>query len=482
MVRKVIAILMCALLTACQAGALAETALKLPSGLKVIEEEAFEGLPGPVRVECPEGLEEIGPRAFANSGVTEVVFPASLERISGNAFEGSSLTRVMAPVGSVGWLWAEAQGLLAALSAEVACDRSSAAIGESASWTATAAGGAGAYQYQFTLYRNGQLEYYGEFGGENRFTWTFTDPGSYTVTVLVTDDSDTVAAYSETLTVKAAGLVILGLEVDSSQFMTTETHTWRVNAAGGQRPYRYDYTLKRSGATVEAQSGSEKDTFSRTFFEGGSYTLTVRVTDASGASDTATQSFSVQTGSTAITGVVRIYLHCDSKGKAIRDLDHPGHYELMLDNGDKGIAFDDHVFNQPVFTFNSAGSSNAGMITVYDSSTMPWTGAQLYTFTFSTQASQVLSLLDTLLRETWLDADGETQTSYGGYRYPVVSGPCTRYAVKTSNCFTAVAAWCSTLGYGTLSDVVKQSSSYADYVAWKMYDKYGSYWKYEGVI
>ena len=62
--------------------------LTLPSSLKQIEAEAFMGNTSLDEVILPEGLESIGEKAFANSGVQRIYLPESLTDIAGDAFAG----------------------------------------------------------------------------------------------------------------------------------------------------------------------------------------------------------------------------------------------------------------------------------------------------------------------------------------------------------------------------------------------------------
>ncbi len=63
--------------------------LLLPSKLEVISAQAFEGDMSLDEVVLPEGIREIGPRAFANSSVTDINLPVSLETIADDAFDGA---------------------------------------------------------------------------------------------------------------------------------------------------------------------------------------------------------------------------------------------------------------------------------------------------------------------------------------------------------------------------------------------------------
>ena len=84
--------------------------LTLPEALLHIEDEAFYQDSSIEGVILPEGLESIGERAFAGTGVTSVQFPDSLSYIAEDAFEDTSLTDVTASPGSCGWNWAASHG------------------------------------------------------------------------------------------------------------------------------------------------------------------------------------------------------------------------------------------------------------------------------------------------------------------------------------------------------------------------------------
>ena len=64
--------------------------LRLPAGLQIIEEEAFEGTASQVII-IPEGCTTIGARAFADCPeLLYVVLPGSVTTVAENAFEGST--------------------------------------------------------------------------------------------------------------------------------------------------------------------------------------------------------------------------------------------------------------------------------------------------------------------------------------------------------------------------------------------------------
>ena len=79
--------------------------LTLPSSLKVIEEEAFCGDSSLDTVIVPEGVTEIGPRAFADSSLKEIRLPDSLTDIDATALDGVEGVTVTANEGSNAYKW-----------------------------------------------------------------------------------------------------------------------------------------------------------------------------------------------------------------------------------------------------------------------------------------------------------------------------------------------------------------------------------------
>ncbi|MGX8705105.1 MAG: hypothetical protein ACSW8J_00855, partial [bacterium] len=252
-----------------------------------------------------------------------------------------------------------------------------------------------------------------------------------------------------------------------------ETQTWYVVPRGGRSPYRYSYTLKRGTVTVASQEYGEKQSFVHTFFKPGDYTLNVRLRDASGNVSSEELSFEVRTGSASVSGVIRVYVDTDSSGVILENNAKTGHFELQIDNKTgKGVAFDNRLYDSPVFSFSS---TNGGTVKVFDSDYINRANAKLYTLAFDTTADKVDRLLYTILPSQYLNIASESESGKVHIYDSKIA-----YTIRTDNCFTTLAAWCSELGYDTLTGIVHDASSYTDYIAWRMYKKYGTHWKYVG--
>ena len=84
--------------------------LTLPAGTKVIEEEAFYGDQSIDEVVLPEGVEEIGPRAFEDSSINKVNLPDSLTEIAEDAFDLDDDIEISANEGSYAHEWLKERG------------------------------------------------------------------------------------------------------------------------------------------------------------------------------------------------------------------------------------------------------------------------------------------------------------------------------------------------------------------------------------
>ena len=64
-------------------------------GVEKISSSAFEGHKELVNVQLPQTIKSISDRAFANTGITEIIFPASLRDIGKEAFASCNLSAII---------------------------------------------------------------------------------------------------------------------------------------------------------------------------------------------------------------------------------------------------------------------------------------------------------------------------------------------------------------------------------------------------
>ena len=86
--------------------------LRIPENTKEIEDEAFLGDMSLDEVVIPDGVERIGERAFAESGLTKINLPSSLKSIADNAIDPRTDIEVAAQKGTVAYDWAVDKGFI----------------------------------------------------------------------------------------------------------------------------------------------------------------------------------------------------------------------------------------------------------------------------------------------------------------------------------------------------------------------------------
>ena len=111
MMKKRCTLLLCMALMLISIPALAENILRLPKGLKTLEDEAFFALQSADSVILPDGMETIGSKAFANSTVSSVYLPPSLTHIAADAFDDCDFLTASVRMDSYAQRWCEENGL-----------------------------------------------------------------------------------------------------------------------------------------------------------------------------------------------------------------------------------------------------------------------------------------------------------------------------------------------------------------------------------
>ena len=188
----------------------------------------------------------------------------------------------------------------------VKANKTTAGIGETITWTATATGGSGTLQYYFNLYKDGTKIKSQAYGTAKTFSYTPTEAGSYKVRVYVKDSAGTkVNKLSTAVTVTSAiAPAISSIKADKTSAAAGEKITWTAKASGGTGTLQYFFFLYKDGVKIKSRSYSTSNTFSYTPTEAGSYKVKVYVKDSAEAKSYKTSAaVTVTTGPLAIVSV-----------------------------------------------------------------------------------------------------------------------------------------------------------------------------------
>ena len=195
----------------------------------------------------------------------------------------------------------------------VTANKSSATVGQAITWTATAAGGSGTYQYCFYIFKDGAVVQKGSYGSAKTYTYTPTAPGSYTARAYVKIGSTSVNKMSGATTVTAAPLSITAVTANKTSAKTGETITWTATATGGSSALQYCFYLFKDGKILERGSYGTARTFSFTPDEPGTYTVRAYVKSGS-------ETVNLTSAGTAVKAAIYIdYVEVWSEDYAVYD-------------------------------------------------------------------------------------------------------------------------------------------------------------------
>ena len=353
---------------------------------------------------------------------------------------------------------------------------------DTVTWTAEGAGGTEPYQYGFKLYRGGELADTAAPSESGIYSFTFVKAGNYYVLAQLIDEAgQVVEARSDMLSVLLADLEVLDIDNPASELSIIRAYTWTAQAKGGEKPYEYRFVLSSGEETLYTREFSQKQTFSYTFFDAGTYTLAVEVRDSLGTqTDAYVESFNVANSNVTIKGIVRIYVPINPSTGNVDD-SKTGHYELQINNTNgTEFAFGDRVYHNPVFSFHStSGEGSLGIVSMFDGDRVLMHNTKLYTWSFDSTPAKLKEFMITNMEKLYLDTENRVETEEQ-VDYNIKTGPFRYYVINESNCFTAVATWASWMG----SDRLKQeiTGNYKDYIAPAMFHKLGKYWTYVGEL
>ena len=141
---------------------------------------------------------------------------------------------------------------------DLQADRETAAPGDTVTWTVSADGGTGEFQYCFYLFLNGTVAERREYGETDHESFTLETPGEYSVKAYVKDSAGTTEELTGgTVTVSPAPITAT-LQADRETGEMGETVTWTVSAEGGWGKYRYRFCVLREGnAELESEYGED---------------------------------------------------------------------------------------------------------------------------------------------------------------------------------------------------------------------------------
>ena len=276
------------------------TNVTIPNSVTVIRDYAFALCLSLTGVTIPNIVTEIGYGAFWNcTNLTSVTIPKSVMVIGEGAFDDcESLTDVYYGGTQADWgkisfapdndTLSEANihfTVQALTVSSVKANKTSALTGESIKWTATASGGTGDLQYCFYIYRDGTQVKKIAYSSSKSFSYSPTEPGSYTVKCFVKDGDGTVKnKTSAAVTVERGvqALTVSSVKANKSSALTGESIKWTATAAGGTGAYQYCFYLYRDGTQVKKVAYNASNTFSYSPTAPGSYTVKCFVKDGDG--------------------------------------------------------------------------------------------------------------------------------------------------------------------------------------------------------
>ncbi len=174
---------------------------------------------------------------------------------------------------------APARAATALAVSSVKADKTSANVGSTVTWTATASGGSGTLKYYFNVYKDGTKVASRAYSAANTFSYTPAEAGNYKVRVYVKDaDGTKVSKLSAAVTV--APLALSSVKADKTSANVGEAVTWTASASGGTGTLKYYFILYKDGSRIATRSYSTAKTFSYTPSEAGTYKVRVYVKDA----------------------------------------------------------------------------------------------------------------------------------------------------------------------------------------------------------
>ena len=169
-------------------------------------------------------------------------------------------------------------------------NRTTAVLGDSITWTASATGGTGTLQYCFYVFKNGKVDVRGSFGTARTFTYAPAAAGTYTVRVYVKDSSGTTVSLDNAgaVTVSNTPLSLTGVTPSRTTVTVGESITWTAAASGGTGTIQYCFYVFKDGKISVRGAYSTAKTYTYTPTAAGTYTVRVYAKDGTGTAQNLT--------------------------------------------------------------------------------------------------------------------------------------------------------------------------------------------------
>ena len=169
-------------------------------------------------------------------------------------------------------------------------NRTTAVLGDSITWTASATGGTGTLQYCFYVFKNGKVDVRGSFGTARTFTYAPAAAGTYTVRVYVKDGSGTTVSLDNAgaVTVSNTPLSLTGVTPSRTTVTVGESIAWTASASGGTGTIQYCFYVFKDGKISVRGAYSTAKTYTYTPTAAGTYTVRVYAKDGTGTAQNLT--------------------------------------------------------------------------------------------------------------------------------------------------------------------------------------------------
>ncbi len=166
----------------------------------------------------------------------------------------------------------------------ITVDKTNAGIGDTLTWTAAASGGTGTLRYCFYVYKDGATVLKSGYGAAKTFSYTVTEPGTYTAKVFVRDGSGQTVSKMSGAAVGSSTqpLAITRVTADKTGANVGDAVTWTAAVTGGSGTLRFCFYVYKDGVNVHKSGYTTAKTFRYTVGDAGSYTVKVFAKDNTG--------------------------------------------------------------------------------------------------------------------------------------------------------------------------------------------------------